>query len=868
MRGSPEGGLGRLGIASLDLLRSFLRFKDLKDFLRFVCGEVVKVLGVDLCGVFRYDTKRNRFVLIGGYGWRRGQVGRKTFGEGSHAHYCLRTRRPVRSEDLGSERRFSDPDLVSLYGITSLLAVPVKHLGGLWGVLAVYTRTRRSFSREEVEFLKAVAVAISEYLEKEHLARELRREKEIFQSIAENAPVLILIYRDRILYANPYAFEVFGYTREDLANKKVWELVHPDFRDTVREAVERRLRGDTTPAEYPTLPVITKEGGYRFLKLYATTVELRDGFAGLAVGVDITREINLERKLREEKAKLELILTHSHDIITIVDQEGYIRYKSPSSLKVLGWRPEEVVGRHFSEFVHPEDVRVLDKLKDIVFSYPGTLRTAEFRVRTKAGDYRWMEANVFLPENWKDLGLEGAVVSERDVTDRKRIEERIVRMTYYDLLTGLPNRILFIEKLKEVLNLALREGSMAGVVMLDLVKFSEINTVYGPEVGDELLRTVGGRIVSRLRSGDLVSRFFADKFGIALLGIRDLRGLSRALDKLRSVFQKPFRLKGHEISVSAYTGVAIFPKDGTDPEDLIRKAEIALSRAREMGPSSVVVFSRDAEEELREIAVLREGLKEALSKDQIRVYYQPVLRLRDRKVVGMEALVRWDHPELGLLPPSRFIQVAEDTGHIVDLGYCVLARAVRDLAVLQSLGFRDLFVAVNFSMRQFLEERLTENIRELLDTYRVDPDSFVVEITESTAMRDPERTKTILEAMREVGMKIAIDDFGTGYSSMNYLIEFEVDKIKIDRGFISAITRSERARAVVKAIVDLSHSVGALSLAEGIEEEEHLKVLLDLGCDEGQGYFFAPPMELKDLKEFIINSDGRGEGDKGDTEGV
>ncbi|MDQ7038858.1 MAG: EAL domain-containing protein [Aquificota bacterium] len=849
----PEDRLRKLETASVDLLRSFLRFRDFRNFLRFIGKKVVRALDVDMCGVFRYDPEGDRFLLVGGFGWRGGAVGRRTLKGNTHAHYCSRTGKPVRSEDLGSEGRFSERDVVTRYGIKSLMAVPVQHLGRLWGVLTVYSRSRREFFEEEVEFLKAVAVAISEYLEKDRLSEELKRERRIFRLIAENAPVLIFIYREKIIYANPYAIELLGFSPDEIRKVNLWDLVHPDFREMIRENVRKRIKGWMEPVEYLDVPVTTKDGSYRLLKVYATTIRLEDGYAGLGVGVDVTRERELEKKLREEKAKLELILTHSHDVVAIMDREGGIRYKSPSSLKIFGWEPEEVVGRHFSEFVHPEDRDMVERLKNLVFSYPGKPRTAEFRVRTKTGDYKWVEANIFLPENWQEIGLEGAVVSERDITDRKRFEERILKATYYDMLTGLPNRSLFVEKLREVLSFSQRRGEMAGILLVDIADFSRINTLYGPEAGDKVLKVLGNRLTSRLRQGDLVSRFFADKFGVALLGIKDMRGLSRALDKVRSVFQDPFSVNGTRVRVDAYMGVALFPRDGSDPQDLIRKAEIALSRARDTGPNTVVVFSKEAEKELKEIVVLREGLKDAVMKDQIRVFYQPVFRLKDKKLVGFEALVRWDHPDLGLLPPSRFIQIAEDTGQIIDLGYCVLARAVRDLSRIHSLGFEDLFVAVNFSTKQFLEEGLTEKIRDLLDAYRVKPENFVVEITETTAMEDPERTKAILRTMREIGIKVAIDDFGTGYSSMNYLIEFDVDKIKIDRSFISAMVESDRARAVVKAVVDLSHSIGAVSLAEGIETEDHLNLLIDLSCDEGQGYYFAPPLDFTELKDFILD---------------
>ncbi len=297
--------------------------------------------------------------------------------------------------------------------------------------------------------------------------------------------------------------------------------------------------------------------------------------------------------------------------------------------------------------------------------------------------------------------------------------------------------------------------------------------------------------------------------------------------------------------------MALFPKDDVRAEHLLRKAELALSRAKEIGIGAFAFYSEELEKETTEIAIIKSSLREAIKKNEIIPYYQPVFSLKDLKPVGVEALARWKHPELGLVSPMKFIPVAEETGLIVELGYCILNQAVRDISFLISEGFIDLFLGVNFSMKQFIEESLPYEIDRVLQAYGFPEENFLLEITESTAMKDPEKTKSILQKMREIGIKTAIDDFGTGYSSMNYLIEFDIDKLKIDKSFIMPMLENKKAESVVKTIIDLSNSVGATSLAEGIESEDILSKLRELGCHEGQGYFFAPPMDFGSLKDFL-----------------
>ncbi len=673
---------------------------------------------------------------------------------------------------------------------------------------------------------------------------------DIFRIMVESAPVLIALYRDRFIYANPYALNLLGYKKQEITKYYVWDIIPEEKKEEVKEIIERSMKGEDIIKEYSNFTVYTKKGEKRILKLITRTVKIGKDYARLAVGVDITKEKNLEKNLISQKKKFEAILSTLHDITCIVDRRGIIRYVSSVVEKYLKWKPEEIIGKHAFRFVHEDDRTPLIKLYNMVLNNPGKMYTAEFRLKTKDNIYRWFEANISLPENWKEIGVEGPIISLRDITDKKLAQLTAITVAYHDPLTGLPNRFLLLEKLRDVLEGALQRSELVAVVVLNVINFKEINSVYGIKAGDEVLKEIGTRLVRSVRSDDVVARFFADEFGVILTRIHNLNGLEKAISKIKRVFEKPFEIRGQEIYLSANMGVAVFPKDGVEAEELLRKAELALSRAKDMGEGLVMYYSEDIERELAEIALLRGALKDAVKKGQIKVLYQPVFRLSDLKIVGVEALARWYHPEFGVISPVRFISIAEETGYIYEIGDYIVELAVSQMSYLQKKGY-DLSIAINFSAKQFEDPKLTQKIMKVLTEYKFPAKNFIVEITESTAMKNPEKTKRILSELKLYGMKIAIDDFGTGYSSMNYLIEFDVDKIKIDKSFTLRMLESKKAETVVRAIVYMSSSMRAKSLAEGIENERILNSLRKLGCDEGQGFFLGKPMKFEELMNFL-----------------
>ncbi len=552
------------------------------------------------------------------------------------------------------------------------------------------------------------------------LEEELREKEAFFEMFVREAPVGLSLYEEKFIYVNPYVERILGYSLEELKEKYVWEVVHPSYREEVKNIIRERLSGKKIPRKYYEFVLITKNGEERFVRFYADTIRYKDRYVGLGVGIDVTPEKALERRLTE--------------------------------------------------------------------------------------------------------------------------------IAFFDSLTGLPNRALFLEKLKVLLSRAQRRKEMLVVAVLDLVRFQEINTSLGFEVGDLFLREVGERLKRSLRTSDVKSRFFADIFGIIFPELRSLHGIWTVIEKLKQIFLEPFHYDKQQFYLSANIGVAIFPKDGEESEDLLQKAEIALKRAKESGEGAVAFYSPEMEKELLEDVFLRNALIEGLQNGEFFLHYQPILDLREQKVVGVETLIRWEHPELGLIPPSKFIPIAEKTGFIYELGDYIMMQSLEEI---RRLAKKDFFLAINFSARQFRDPHLTEKVKSFLKNYDFPPERFILEITETTAMENPERSKRVIGELRNFGIKVALDDFGIGYSSMHYLIEFEIDKIKIDRSFVLSLLESEKARKVIKTVVDLSHNLGARCLAEGIEGERQLQLLQEMGCDEGQGYLFAPPMDIEALESFL-----------------
>ena len=433
----------------------------------------------------------------------------------------------------------------------------------------------------------------------------------------------------------------------------------------------------------------------------------------------------------------------------------------------------------------------------------------------------------------------------------RRSQARIEYLATHDSLTGLPNRILARDRFGHAIALARRHQTMAALVFLDLDNFKSVNDSLGHPRGDELLRTVGDRLTRVLRDSDTVCRQGGDEFLVLLGDVRDSNDVAEIGAKLLEQLTAPFLLDGLEVSTSGSMGVAMYPDDGADFDELLKKADIAMYVAKDAGRNAVRFFANEMNASVLQDVHLVSGMRTALARGEFTLHYQPQFDLVSGRIVGAEALLRWRHPELGLVPPSRFIPVAEQSGLIIEIGAWVLAEACRQMQAWRSRGLADLMISVNVSSLQFQRGVLETDIVNALDASGLPASALELELTESLLIQDSSMISTLLRRLRERGVSFAIDDFGIGYSNLGYLKRFEVSRLKIDQSFIRRLTDDKHDEAIVRSIIQMSTSLGLLTIAEGVETESTLARLNELGCHQGQGLHWAPAMPPGEFHEFV-----------------
>ncbi len=447
-----------------------------------------------------------------------------------------------------------------------------------------------------------------------------------------------------------------------------------------------------------------------------------------------------------------------------------------------------------------------------------------------------------------------------DITEHKQTEEHVRHLAHYDALTDLPNRTLFNDRLGQALIQAHRNRCKAAVMFLDLDRFKVINDTLGHSVGDLLLQEAALRLKGCVREGDTVSRQGGDEFVVLLPEIADEEDVYAVAQKLLNAIAQSFMLDGHELHVSASIGVSFYPNDGADAETLMKNADVAMYRAKEMGRNNYQFYHADMNARSFERLAMETSIRRALEREQFELYYQPRIEALGGVIVGVEALIRWHHPDLGLILPAQFIPLAEETGLILPIGEWVLRIAAAQGKAWQQAGLPPLFVAVNVSARQFRQADFAGKVSRILQDTGFDPHCLELELTETTLMTHAEENIETLKKLKETGIRIAIDDFGTGYSSLGYLKRLPVDILKIDRSFVSDVTDNRDDAAIVEAIIAMARSLALHVIAEGVETVEQSQFLQARKCDEMQGYYFSHPLPVEEFERLILEKGGFGKG--------
>ena len=536
-------------------------------------------------------------------------------------------------------------------------------------------------------------------------------------------------------------------------------------------------------------------------------------------------------------------------------------YISPQIENVLGYTQEEWYTDEglWIRALHPDDRERALRLNEEAIADRTPYRS-EYRLYSRAGRMVWIrdEADLVYDANGEPMYWRGFLV---DVTEQKKAEEQVAFLAYHDALTGLPNRAMFKEFLEVALARAKRHGQAVGVLFLDLDGFKLVNDSLGHGAGDELLCQAAERLRSATREPDLIARQGGDEFLLLLADLdRDpidgpdpLQVAESVATRVTEVMREPFVVGETELYVSASVGISLYPRDATDGEDLLKNADTAMYQSKNGGPGGYVVFADTSTDALTKLS-LRTRLRKAVEEERWVLHYQLILDLATGEARGAEALVRWRDPNGGLIPPGEFIPLAEEMGVIEAIGDWVISELARQDAIWRAQGL-EMEVSFNLSPRQLWQPHLAERVLEVLEGSSIPPETVIVEITESTAMTDPDRTKRILGELHMRGLRIALDDFGTGHSSLGRLKHLPVDMLKVDRSFIHDLSVSEDAASMVRAIVQLAHSMGMQAIAEGIETAEQHRFLVEQGCGLGQGFLFARPMPGNDIAARFLSEE-------------
>jgi diguanylate cyclase (GGDEF)-like protein/PAS domain S-box-containing protein len=567
-----------------------------------------------------------------------------------------------------------------------------------------------------------------------------------------------------------------------------------------------------------------------------------DSLAGLTA--TLLQVHTLAQRTTHAYAQIEAQLAHQsqildqiHESVLTTDRMGYITSWNRGAEELFGYSTLEAVGRHILFLYADQEEDVPD-----VFADNGG-RMMEVRRRKKSGEVFWASLSLSPLRDLEERPV-GLIAYLTDITERKQAEERLHHLAYYQELTGLPNRTLFGRLVDQALTVAQRNETTACVLYVDLNRFKLVNGTLGRRVGDELLRRVAERFRGVLRDEDVVAHLSGDEFAVGLFDIRQHFEATTVAQKLQAALTAPFTIDEHDLRVGASVGIAVYPQDGQDAETLLRMADIAMQRAKEKAENpdrSVAFYRMDMNEGMQQRMQIESGLRHALGHGELVLHYQPKFEIGSARLVGAEALVRWHHPQRGMVPPGEFIPLAETTGLIVQVGEWVLEEACAQAAVWQHAGLPTFRLAVNVSAREFTAS-LPGRVAETLARYRLDPHWLELEITESTLMHDIEHVIAIMDRISALGVALSLDDFGTGYSSLSYLKRFPIDTLKIDRSFTNGLPVDASDCAIASTIISMGRRLGHRVIAEGVETLDQLEFLRTAGCDEVQGFLYGKPL--------------------------
>jgi len=715
----------------------------------------------------------------------------------------------------------------------------------LLAVLLAFSFVLYQLARREKNFLAASGIALHE-------------SQSQLDGILNSIGGIVIefdLLQDSITFINNEAQRTLGYPVDYWLGHGVefwWEHVHPEDREKSRmNCIHEINQGQDHVMEYR---FITSNSSTLWLRDYVTVItENNQPTTIRCMMIDISERKKSDSTLR----RFEHIVSSNPHFMSFIDRNYTFQVINDAYVKAFGKQREEITGHTLAELYGKEFFLTYQKKPfDSALSGQETGFEAWFDLPSIGRRYMVIDYTPYYDDNI----VTGVIVSAHDITDRKlteeleRIhEEKIEHLAYHDALTNLPNRALFIDRLGQVLAQGSRENNQAAVLFADLDRFKTINDTLGHAVGDELLRHVATRLREVLREGDTVARLGGDEFVILLPRIQNARDAAQVATKAVAIMSVPFSVHGHELHVSTSLGVSLYPRDGEDAETLLKHADTALYQAKNLGRNQYQFFNPSMNAQAHERLLLENSLRKALERNEFLLHYQPQIDLKTNRITGIEALIRWNQPERGMVMPQDFIPIAEETGMINDIAEWVINAACLEVSEWQKAKRTgsNVRVAVNLSTRQLQLVGLPDMVQAILDKNGLAPEFLELEITESTLMDNPENAIRVLNEFHDKGIHITVDDFGTGYSSLAYLKRLPIDRIKIDKSFVRDIPGDPNDVAIVQAILAMAQQLGMHVLAEGVETEEQRNFMLKHGCEEAQGYLFSKPLTAEECAKFL-----------------
>ena len=745
--------------------------------------------------------------------------------------------------DREHDAEWRDSPVTEQFSIQSQMTICLRPKVGKPWVLGIHhCRSMHAFTSYEIALFESISRRISDSLSTLLMLQDLSESEARFRVLVENAPEAIFVLdtdTEKLIQVNDNLIKLLDIPQEILLDHP-WKEVIPEQQD-MDEIFQRCLVGDTPCIEwsFQAGEIICE---VRLIRLPASKQNLIRG--------SIT-DITVRKRAETQMRKLSSALQQTDDAIVITDPNGIVDYVNFAFERITGYSSEEVLGKNLKMIrsdKHSDDFYqrlwqtiALGKVFSDVF------------INRKQDGTLYYEEKTISPLKDENGQITNYISVGRDISGRMEIQERLQYLAHHDVLTDLPNRVLFFDRLEQSLFRATRNKTLLSVMFLDLDRFKNINDTLGHDTGDLVLKQVAMRLKGQLRASDTIARLGGDEFAIMLESIDDIESTKAIALNLIHALSKPVIAGRHELHITTSIGISTFPTDGSDANSLLKNADIAMYQAKNLGKNTFQFYYKEMNELADKHFTLELELRHALENNEFELHYQPKIDLKTNQLIGSEALIRWNNPNLGLVPPVEFIPLLEETGMIIPVGEWVLETACQDLKQWLTQGIAPGTVAINLSARQFSSPNIETKLLNIIQHSKIPPELIEMEITEGLLIQNQNHALRILETLHDNHLTLALDDFGTGYSSLSYLKRFPIDIIKIDQSFIKDLTDNEDDTALVDTIIAMAKALKLKTVAEGIENRAQYQHLKDKGCDIGQGYFISKPMPAEDFAQYLTD---------------